>query len=112
VARGKSGGKGWGASVTGTGPRWSLEEAGARGVVDVVRERREEKRALVPFVPKRFTHQGEERSEGGGGLVRHGTWMRRRGGWPHGVRRAWGAWRPARRATGGGGGRSGVCHAK
>jgi hypothetical protein len=43
---------GRGASVTETTPRWSPEEGGAHGAVDVARERREEKRALVPFVPK------------------------------------------------------------
>jgi hypothetical protein len=54
---------------------WSPEEGGDHGVVDVAWERREEKRALVPFVSKRLT-RGEKK--GGKGGVRFG--MRHGGG--------------------------------
>jgi hypothetical protein len=78
-------------------------------VVGVIRERREEKRALVPFVPKRLMHRGGGKGGGSGAGVT-------RGGEQGGVRHGRGAQRgralveqkPGRGGDGGVGGRVGT----
>jgi hypothetical protein len=62
----ESGGKRGGETlIARNGLRWSPEEGGARGAVGVTWERREEKRALVPFVPKQLTRRGGGKGDGG-----------------------------------------------